>query len=261
MKNLLFLTAGAALVLAGCSSTFKSAQTPDDVYYSYGNEKEDTRATQQQAEDSYVSYWGAAEENYLRMKVRDRDRWDAIDDLDYWYGYDRRLGFNNPYMFNSMAYSNRLNWNMGFGNSFLWTGYNPLAWNNPFGWGWNSFYNSWNNPFCWNAMPIVVNKFPTNSALNTLSSSSRADLRSYYNNRYQRGFTNSVFDQKGSRTSSYSGSMYRSMNNGSNSNNSWSRPVRTFEGSSSSSSSGSSRSSGSSSSSSGSGRTNSRGGN
>ncbi len=263
MKNYLSLLVASAFLLGGCSSAFKASQTPDDVYYSYGNEKNSAIEAKQNAEDEYVSYWGAAEENYLRMKVRDSDRWSSIDDLNYWYGYDARFGYNNPYMFNNWSMNNSLRWNLNYGSSMWMPGNNSWYWNNPFSWGWNSFYNSWNNPYCWNTLPVVVNKFPTNSALNTVTSSSRADLRNYYNTQYQRGYTNSVFDQKGNRFSGYSGDTYRSVNNGSNNNSSWSRPSRTFEGSSSSSSSGSTRTSGSSSSSSSSssGRTNSRGGN
>jgi len=259
MKNTILLTIVSGFLLAGCSSAFKASQTPDDVYYSYGNDKTvtDTRY-KQNAEDEYVSYWGSAEENYLRMKVRDRDRWDNLDDLNYWYGYDRRFGWNNPYLYNNWGYNNM---RMGWGwNSWNMPMFSSFYWNNPFGWGYNSFYNGWNNPFGWNRPIIVINKFPTNSSLNVVSSKSRADLNRYYNSQYQRGNASSVFDQKGLRSDSR---LYRTVdrNNGMD-NNSWSRPSRTFEGSSSNSS-GSTRTSGSSSSSSSnsSGRTNSRGGN
>ncbi len=131
-------------VFAGCSSAYKTTQTPDDVYYSPGKvqeyaevKTEDNRDSYdrrlQSSESEYDDYTASSEDNYLRMKIQNRYQWSALDNYDYWYSpsyaYNNYLGFNsfNPYSFNS--------WGLSFG-------YSPFASIQPYGW-FNSFYPSY----------------------------------------------------------------------------------------------------------------------
>lgn len=242
----------ASLLLAGCSAAYKTGQTPDDVYYSSGPAITETAGNSPQSskqDNSYKSYWNkdiqsatpqsyAANEDdaYLRMKVRNGGRWNSLDDMDYWYGYNGGCNCNSSWgIFNTF---NSFNRPWGF-NTYAYTSlYNP--------WSINNWYNTgYYYPV------VIVNKRPvyTNSA--------RPGLTGYSNSAYDRGLGSgrrNVQPLGGSpfRTI-FSGTNNRNTNAGS-SNNSYDRPTRTFTpstntNSSSGSSSGSSRSSSGSSSS------------
>jgi hypothetical protein len=260
MKKLLLPMFAAALALTSCSSVFKSGQTPDDVYYSHGANlpvREDRQASEENA-DGYQSYWADSDDSYLRMKVRDRDRWGTIDDVNYWYGY------NDP---RSMWNTNWISF--GMGNMWASPWYNPWnTWNNP--WAWGNAWNSWNNPWCWNRPVVGINKYPTTVNAGNMRSGN-------YN---YSGFNNSLFDRgrtngtkynvpSGSGNANSFRSIFRNSGSGGEGgtisrpgryfdNNSSSGSGRSSSGMGSSSSGGSSRtssgSSGSSSSSSGGGR-------
>ena len=233
------------IVLSSCSSAFRTGQTPDDVYYSYGAAPV-VRENAKYADDDerYRSYWQNSDDNYVRMRVRDRNRWAMIDDIDYWYGYNNSRSFYNPawsvYNYNS-PYFNRWAYSPFGYNNF---GFGWNSWNNP--WMFNSFYNSWNSPWMWNQPVVIINKYPTVPQTNM-----RPAYRSAYNT--------SLFDRYNSRSTNNSRSYQSIWRNSGGYNGttteSSSRPGRYFEpnntqtrSSSSSSSSGSSRSSGSSSS-------------
>lgn len=100
MKNFLLYGLSAAVVLLSSCSAYKASRTPDDVYYSPAKQ-----AIAREEEDRYESY-SANDDNYLRMKVRNRYQWDAIDDYSYWndsrydFGYScfpSRSVMLNPY--------------------------------------------------------------------------------------------------------------------------------------------------------------------
>jgi hypothetical protein len=96
MRHIIYPLLAATVLLASCSAAFKTAETPDDVYYSYGP----TQAARQERveDDEYVSYWQNADDRYLRMKVQDRSRWSSIDDVNYWYGYNNPKHYVQPVM-------------------------------------------------------------------------------------------------------------------------------------------------------------------
>lgn len=244
MKTLcLPLFFSVALLVGGCSAIHQSAQTVDDVYYSDGNLPiEKARSQRTNNAELYSSYWENEDDNYLRMKVRNGSRWNTIDDLDYWYGLNN---YNHYGSWNSNNF-----WQQGWG----WNGFNSNPWGNL---GWSSWANQWNNPWCWNRPVIIINKYPTGNTNANLTSRPSSGLGGYSNNNYTRsggiantgkpGTSRSIWDNKG--TNSGSGqSQYRTVDR--SSGNSFERPVRTFDNSSSSGNSGSSRTSGGSSSSS-----------
>ncbi|MCX8019299.1 MAG: hypothetical protein N2747_02250 [Chitinophagaceae bacterium] len=114
------------LMLSSCSTAYKTGQTPDDVYYSPLRPQEEYTENKREKEGRYEYTDEYYDDRYLRMKVRNRQRW---SDLDDWYLYDRySIGFNCYY------------------GSF----YNP--------------YNAWNyyyNPYCHCVNPIVFIPSPS----------------------------------------------------------------------------------------------------
>lgn len=287
MKNYFLTVVVAGALLSSCSSAYRTGQTPDDVYFSTGNtvavakeSREENRRNAGAGEysDGYQSYWNDADEAYLRMKVRNGGRWNAIDDYGYWNGFGYQNGaFFNPYMYNySYSAFNRYQpwgfnsfnngwgfnaWNNHWGSSYYGMagcGFNPWFGNNLFfgnsfygnNFYGNNFYNGYNN---WNNQ-VIVNKYPTTTTRrSSLSGYSNPNLnRSNSSNRTQSNSNGSLFRSVfGNPGSNNSGT------NNSSRNTNYERPSRTFDSpssntnssgsSSSGSSGGSSRSSGSSS--------------
>lgn len=95
MKGKILLFAFTAISAASCTTAYKTGQTPDEVYYSPARpqdeyvqrqDREDDRKFRSD-EDVYL------DDRYLRMKVRNRDRWSDLDD-PYFYNYYRYSTFN-----------------------------------------------------------------------------------------------------------------------------------------------------------------------
>lgn len=117
MKSFI-LVSSLSLLITSCTTAYKMGQTPDDVYYSperpaaeyvraektedrqYRNEERTT------ANDDYYS----SEDRYLRMKVRNRSRWNYLDDPYYTYNPYSYRYYNNYYHYNS-PWNNYSYWN------------------------------------------------------------------------------------------------------------------------------------------------------
>lgn len=145
----LILLLGCTFFIGGCTTAYKTGQTPDDVYSSpappqdeYANVKKSGekryRDYESYDEDEYADY----DDRYLRMKVRNRYRW---SDLDDWYYYGNRYNFsyyNNWYYWNDPFY-----WNSPWSPVSYWNMYyNPYysGWYGGIGFGWgNGWYNPW----------------------------------------------------------------------------------------------------------------------
>jgi hypothetical protein len=112
-----------ALIFAGFSScaTYRSGQTPDDVYYSPQRETK-SYVEVNRDEDNRLSYNETnLEDRRLRQQIRDQ----------------RFRSFDDSYCWNSPRY-----------NSWGWN-----TWNNPYNtWGWNNYgwNNGWNHGYGWN---------------------------------------------------------------------------------------------------------------
>ncbi len=124
MKLRLLLLGCVAAGLYSCSSTYRSTQTPDDVYYSPARE---IRAT---TEDQYEDYT-SNDDRYLRMKAHNYNRWATLDDYSYWY--DSRY-YNNYYAYQGYGF---------YPTPGLGYYYSP--------------YSSWYYPYC----TVVYYKNPT----------------------------------------------------------------------------------------------------
>ncbi|GAO43455.1 hypothetical protein [Flavihumibacter petaseus] len=267
--------AGIGLVaLSSCSGVYKSAQTPDDVYYSPGkpaiakassqqnnNQQEyletNSRRGNRSVDNGYGDY-SYRDDQYLRMMISS-GRYSNSYYNDYYY--NGGMGMADPWMVNNWRWNSYMTWNAGFASP-----YNSM-------WYWNSFYNPYYyagySPYCYNPIYVVpgkggsyetfvrpsrpVSSFAMGSYLNT----NGANL----GNSYRPGRTySSSFNNSNNRNGSY----YNTNNNSRRSgygqtsesyNSSYDRPNRSYTPSSSnnSSSSGSRSSSGGSSGSSGGG--------
>jgi uncharacterized membrane protein YgcG len=227
-RSILLLTLSAA-VLGGCTSAYKTGQTPDDVYFSperqhdeYVNVKERNDDRRYQGDDDYY------DDRYLRMKVHNRVMW---SDLDDWYFYNRRYSYS--------YYNN---------------------WNNP--WTPYTYWNYYYNPYCshnvvYGTQTKVTYNHPRVFNLNTYNSTQLTNNNytnpkgSIFNNSSNYSNNNrptriiGSYTPSNTNTSSNAGNFLRNVfNSGSNSSsgssNSSSSKSSSSSGSSSSGSSGSS---------------------
>ena len=142
-----------SLVLVSClvTSCTSLQQTTvaatDDLYFTpsttaANNTKalsNNARANEQEQldnEQAYQDYQTYPDDRYLRLKVANRYRWDAIDDFGYW---------NDP-RFNYAFYPSYLGWNSWYSGFYGSSWYNPFGINMGFGWGgyypyMNSYYS------------------------------------------------------------------------------------------------------------------------
>ena len=137
MKIKYILLSGAILAFSSCSTAYRSAQTPDDVYYSaapvqsgYANSENDYVSPESEQDQNSYAYRNS-EESQIRAGIQDPIYRSPISlDLGYGYGY----GYN-PYGFGS------------FYNPYYYGGYNPLSYMslyNPYmslGLGYGGLYN------------------------------------------------------------------------------------------------------------------------
>ncbi len=145
-----------SFIATSCTSLQQTTvAATDDLYYTPSTEAStktvasanNNRANNQldnQSEEDYQEYQSYPDDRYLRLKVANRNRWDAIDDFGYWndprynYSYYPSYGGWNSWYngFYGNSWFNPFGMNMGFG----WGGYSPYmsAFYNS-GWGWNDF--------------------------------------------------------------------------------------------------------------------------
>jgi uncharacterized membrane protein YgcG len=130
----IFLVSALMLVSLYSCSTYRNTQTPDDVYYSPGVPA--TQAASAQTNNS--DYYSTPNDNYVRMRVQDPNRWSYFDDYgsdyyanNYGYGYGYGSGVGLSFGFGSGFYSPFYG---GFGY------YSPLSFYNSY-YAWNNFYN------------------------------------------------------------------------------------------------------------------------
>jgi hypothetical protein len=116
MKSTILLLALSAAAFSSCTTAYKTGQTPDDVYFSPARPEEEYVRVDKDEDREYRYDDDYYDDRYLRMKVRNRDRW---SDLDEWYYYGKTSNY------------------YGYGYRYNWSAWNP--------------YNSWNyyyNPYC-----------------------------------------------------------------------------------------------------------------
>jgi len=243
MKYKIILIGFMAALVTGCSSAYRASQTPDDVYYSPARSGSEHKVARN--EDRYEDYVSSQEDQYLRMKIRDRNRWSAIDDYSYWN--DSRYVPSYSYNYYRNNWNNFYSWN----NPYSWNNWNsPYYYGSVFSLGYNSYggyypmlgygYSPYSN--------VYISKYPTKLSSNVnrpaLSGySNRSFNNANYNRQERQGLGNSirrVFVPN--ENSNYSN---RNINSNRNMNDTYRAPVRSYTPSSSSGSySGGSSSSG-----------------
>ncbi|HEX4851931.1 MAG TPA: hypothetical protein VFV08_14045, partial [Puia sp.] len=175
MKRIYIPLICAVLALSSCS-TYKNSQTPDDVYYSPGGTNQAAASSSSSNSNSNPEYYSTNNDQYVRMRVQDPDRWSYFDN----YNNDYYGGFG-PSCFSSVGFF-MSPW-VGFGY------YSPFSY-------WNSYYtwNSFYNPY----YPGVVVVNPKVGSSNTYTKLNTFNPGSYTNTTYTR-----QNDRKTNSSSSY----------------------------------------------------------
>jgi hypothetical protein len=219
MKLTILLLSVSLAALTSCTTSYKTGQTPDDVYYSPTRPQEEYVQRDQEEEQPNRYEDQYYEDRYLRMKVRNRNRW---NDLDDWYYSD---------------YRNR--YNVYLGCCFCTNTWSPYS-------HWNNYYN----PYYQNYVIIKNVNAPVYSKPRTFN------LNTYNSNpQTTRNYNPVKYGSPSNTSNSYSNPRNVNTNR---SNSSGNRLRNVFENNSSSSSSSSGSNSSSSSSSSGSSSNNSK---
>ncbi len=84
--------------VSSCSTSYKTGQTPDDVYYSPARlQNNDVRKEREENNSVDNSVYTSSEDREIRRRVHNR-RYRRYDDrYNYPYGYDYPYGYNYPY--------------------------------------------------------------------------------------------------------------------------------------------------------------------
>ncbi|HLF45195.1 MAG TPA: hypothetical protein VI548_02145 [Chitinophagaceae bacterium] len=217
MKQQFLLLVISALILSSCTTAYKTGQTPDDVYFSQAQPRDEyVRVNKENDRYRYTDDY--YDDRYLRMKVQNRSRW---NDLTDWYAYDR-YGYRYNYYYGSY--------------------FNPYT-------SWNYYYN----PYSPSNVVVVTSKIPASQI--SYEKPRNFNLNSYSNNNYNT-VNNVVKGMTKSRTSSgqsYNNSNNKGLSNtlqqifSSGNNNAYSAPTRNYNPTSGSSNNNNSNSSSSSS--------------
>jgi hypothetical protein len=241
MRYKILLYGLMAAAISSCSSAYKASQTPDDVYFSPAREGVQKQTAKK---DRYEEYIAAEDDQYLRMKIRDRQRWAGIDDYSYWndsryipsYNYNYNYYRNNPY--SPYAWNN---WNMSPYSSFYYSpyygsglgiGYSTGLFYPHYGYGYGMGYNPYG--------PTYIVKYPTRTASPSVN---RPNLSGYRNGLYNNNNRN--YNNQGSGNTlkrvfapNQNARMYDNNNSSYNNNNSNNSVQRSYSPSSSGGSSG-----------------------
>ncbi|MDR3712553.1 MAG: hypothetical protein P4L51_07045 [Puia sp.] len=151
--TLLSLAAATMIATCSCSSAYKAAQTPDDVYYSPSSKN--TRTNSSSADDQPEYYSTNPSDQYVQMKVQDEARWSYFDDYNYYDSY-YASPVGGPYWGSAYGY-------YGIG-SFIGLGsglgfYNPYSYWNGY-YAWNCYYNPYfYNPYYGGGMIVTNPKY------------------------------------------------------------------------------------------------------
>ncbi|PWU02119.1 MAG: hypothetical protein C5B52_06015 [Bacteroidetes bacterium] len=179
-RNLLLLA--AVVGLGSCTTMYKSGQTPDDVYYSPGSEKEGYVQSKNNTDNNQPFHGNEPSDDYLRMKVQDPARWSTLD-------YDAYGNYNpyyNPYSpYGSFGYSPYgTSMSFGFGMGYpMYSGLYFGSYFNPFG-----FYGSYNPyyPYYYGT-PVVIVKGGTGTVNPYINRPRTFSNAGYGNTAYVRG--------------------------------------------------------------------------
>jgi len=233
MRRSILLFALSAAILSGCTSAYKSGQTPDDVYYSPERQKDEYVRVKEDQQPKYQSADEYYDDRYLRMKVHNRVMWSSLDDLNYYnrqysYSYYNSMNWNNPW--SPYTYWN-YNYNPYCSRQVVYSGNVKTSYNHPRFFNLNTYNNTqltnnnYTNPkgvMSNNSKLLRVIGTDVNTHTNSSSNNSGNFLRSLFN-----GAANSFGNSGGSGKSSSSPSPARTSSS-SGSSGGGTAPVRKF---------------------------------
>jgi len=242
MRSSILLLVLSAAVLGGCTSAYKTGQTPDDVYFSPERQHDEYVQVKENDDRNYQGddYY---DDRYLRMKVHNRVMWSDLDDYYFYnprysYSYYNSLNWNNPwspytywnYSYNpycshqlyysapsKVAYNHPRMFNL---NTYNNTQLSNNNYTTPKGSGYNNNYNNNNN------RPVRI--IGTNSNSNNYSNSNSSPgnfLRNIFNSS---GNSNNSSSGSSNNTSTKSNSSSSSSGSSGSSSGSSTAPVRRF---------------------------------
>lgn len=177
MKRIYKFIVPALLILSiySCSTYKNSSVTPDDVYYSPGSSVNQTTT-----QGTNSDYYSTPNENYVKMRVQDPDRWSYFDD----YNYDYYGGYSPYSAYSPYGYGGGFGLTMGFGSGFYspWYGgfgyYSPLSYYNSY-YAWNNFYNPY-----YGGVVVINGKNTTSPSYTRMSTFNPSAYQGrYYNSR------------------------------------------------------------------------------
>lgn len=201
MKNIILMLLIGGILFSACTSAYKATSTPDDVYYS------PAPVANAGGHDEYVSN---NEDNYLRMKVKNRYQWDGIDDYTYWNDSRYDFGYSCTPSRSVLLYPN-----YGYGLGFGFSTFGLNSWYSPY-YGYNPYYSF--SPY----NTIVYYKTPQAYLGNT----GKTNLTSYRNYNYNNRNANA--DKRNSLGSLLTRALSNDNNASYNQNNNNNVPTRTF---------------------------------
>ena len=237
--NKLFIAIMTSSFLMGCSTVYKTGQTPDDVYYSPSKSQEEYVILEDN--EAYRPETVPMNDRYLRMKSMNRNRWSSFDD-DYGYWNDPRWN-NSMYFNNGSMYSGIGLQSLFYGSSSYYSNpYSCMYYGQPY-----VIYNNAGKgtlPSRRSTGPRVVNlnsynpvhvsnyqSHPTNlsgRANGILINGRNSMMREGYNSNYNGNGNPSRTFSNSSNSSSSSSSNSSSSGSSSSSSRSSSAPVRSF---------------------------------
>ncbi len=195
-------------------SVYRNNPTPDDVYYSPGA----PAVSQPSVQNNNSDYYSTPNDNYIKMRVQNPDKWSYFDD----YNYDYYGGGFAPYS----PYGTSVGLSIGFGAGYYspyyggFGYYSPLSYYNSY-YAWNNFYNPY-----YGGVVVVNGKNNTTPSYTRMSNFNPSAYQgSYYNARPSTNFVNT---NSGRNSTNNSGNNFfnRSTNSRPSYNNSNYSPMR-----------------------------------
>jgi hypothetical protein len=210
---IVLFTAIILVSLSSCS-VYRNSPTPDDVYYSPGTPAGAQASTQNNNSD----YYSTPNDNYVKMRVQNPDKWSYFDD----YNYDYYGGGYAPYS----PYGSGIGLSIGFGTGFYspyyggFGYYSPLSYYNSY-YAWNNFYNPY-----YGGVIVVNGKNNTTPSYTRMSNFNPSAYHSnYYNSRPSTNFTNGTRNAQNYNTNTNSNYNRSTINRPSYDNNMNSSPM------------------------------------
>jgi len=179
---ILIVVALLFISLNSCS-VYRNNPTPDDVYYSPGA----PAVSQSSAQNNNSDYYSTPNDNYVKMRVQNPDKWSYFDDYNYDY-YGGGFAPYSPYS----PYGSSIALSIGFGAGYYspyyggFGYYSPLSYYNSY-YAWNNFYNPY-----YGGVVIVNGKNNTTPGYTRMSNFNPSAYQgNYYNSRPTTNFVNS----------------------------------------------------------------------